>query len=484
MGYRCPGVALTMTAGNQDSPSARFRIWAAGQALGKYELLLPVARGGMAQVWAARPRHSQGFQRLVAIKTILPDLDQCERMERMLLDEASFAARIRHPNVIETLELGEEHGVLYLVMEWFDAEPLNVVAQLATAAGGMPIEPACNLIAQVCRGLHAVHELSDEAGVPLGLVHRDVSPQNILVNHVGVAKLLDLGIAKATNRDTAVTGHGEVKGKFTYMAPEQLRGEALDRRTDVFALGVVLYSLTTNLHPFRGRSVAETIRKINSNKAVLPPSRTVKDYPAEVEAVLTRALAKDRDRRYRTALEFAGALEAALPGAFGAAAEARLEQYLRPLLEDKLKQRFSLIRKAQIERDSGRPYAEPTSVGSLKAITVDTSRPAALLSAREAETQAVAQLPPPGRPRIRQLLAVGAAAAVLLAVAVSAPRFHAQTPAARTPPPTAAAVRPERPSPEPASTGAIPPQPSAAPDAGSDAGPRAAPAEPEASSPR
>src|SRR5688572_29692416 len=181
----------------QSPPQSELR---AGSILGRYELLLPIAKGGMAQVWAARLRGSRGFQKWVAIKTILPDVIDNTRMERMFLEEAQLASQIHHPNVVGTLELGEHEGTLYLVMEWVDGEPLNQVMAKAAGSGGLPLPIAVNLIGQACQGLYAAHELRDDAGVLVGLVHRDVSPQNLLVSFSGTAKLVDFGIAKATAR--------------------------------------------------------------------------------------------------------------------------------------------------------------------------------------------------------------------------------------------------------------------------------------------
>ncbi len=171
----------------------------------------------------------------------------------MFLEEAQLASQIHHPNVVGTLELGEENSTLYLVMEWVDGESLSVVLAKAAESGGVPLPIAVNLIGQACQGLFAAHNLRDESGNLLGLVHRDVSPQNLLVSFSGTAKLVDFGIAKATHKVSGLTEAGEIKGKFAYMAPEQVRGHAIDARTDLFALGILLYLLTTGKHPVSWR---------------------------------------------------------------------------------------------------------------------------------------------------------------------------------------------------------------------------------------
>ena len=158
-----------------------------GNTLGRYELLLPIAQGGMAQVWAARLRGTRGFQKLVAVKTILAGAIDNTRLEQMFLEEAQLASQIHHPNVVETLELGEHEGTLYLVMEWVDGEPLTQLLTQAHEHGGLPLPIAVNLIGQVCQGLQAAHGLCDEGGNLLGVVHRDVSPQNVLVTLSGTA---------------------------------------------------------------------------------------------------------------------------------------------------------------------------------------------------------------------------------------------------------------------------------------------------------
>ena len=283
-----------------------------GHELGRYELLVPVARGGMAQLWAARLRGTRGFQKIVAIKTLLPEVLAHENIENMFLEEATLAAQIHHPNVVQTIELGEHEGTLYLVMEWVHGEPLSMVCQQAARERGIPLPVAVNLIGQACRGLHAAHELCDEAGTPLGLVHRDVTPQNLLVGYSGKLKLADFGVAKATARISAHTQDGEVKGKLAYMAPEQIANRPLDRRADIFGLGVVLYLTTTGRHPFKGDSPGATVRNICTAEPARP-TEFIADYPPALEAVVMKALAKSPDERWSTAEQLLSAVQAAAP---------------------------------------------------------------------------------------------------------------------------------------------------------------------------
>ncbi|HVY25486.1 MAG TPA: serine/threonine-protein kinase [Polyangiaceae bacterium] len=352
------------------SESSKSSILHAGSVLGRYELLLPIAKGGMAQVWAARLRGSRGFQKLVAIKTILPDVLDNTRMERMFLEEAQLASQIHHPNVVSTLELGEQDGTLYLVMDWVDGEPLNQVMNKATEQGGLPLPIAVNLIGQACQGLYAAHDLRDDNGALLGVVHRDVSPQNLLISFSGTAKLVDFGIAKATARSSGLTEAGELKGKFAFMAPEQVRGHALDCRTDLFALGILLYAITTGKHPFRGSHPGETVQNICSEKPPTPPSALVDDYPVGLEAVVLRALAKAPADRFANANEMLAALEEAMPGPLEASFEVEVASYLRNLFGARATERRTAIRVAQEQIDRQRQDTSASS-GTLRAISLD-----------------------------------------------------------------------------------------------------------------
>jgi serine/threonine-protein kinase len=280
-----------------------------GQTLGRYEFLVPIAEGGMASVWAARLKGSRGFSKTVAVKTMLPSVSDDPQFEQMFLDEAQIASRIRHPNVVEILDLGEQDEVLYLVMEWVDGEPLSSLRRAAAKHGGIPRSIALRIVADACAGLHAAHELKDDAGSPVGLVHRDISPQNILITFGGAVKIVDFGVAKAAGRSTGQTVAGQVKGKPPYMSPEQALGEVVDRRTDVFALGIILYQLTTGKHPFRGESDLVTLQNIVSDKPIVPPRSHDRQYPRELELVVMKALDRRRERRYQSCAEFEAAIE-------------------------------------------------------------------------------------------------------------------------------------------------------------------------------
>lgn len=340
-----------------------------GHVLGRYELLLPIAAGGMAMVWAARLKGTRGFQKIFAVKTMLPNLVEDDQFEQMFLDEASLASKIRHPNAVEIIDLGEQNGVLFLAMEWIDGVPLHQVMKVAKRHGGVPVTVAVRIVMQACAGLHAAHELTDVKGRSLGLVHRDISPQNILVTYDGVAKVVDFGVAKATALGGGTTRAGQVKGKIGYMAPEQGRGEAIDRRADVFAMGIVLYALTTGRHPFRREADAATLFAITSADPVVPPRQIVPTYPATLERVVLKALEKDREKRFASARELLHELDRALPlhtrgsdeeiGAFVTGLFAEQRQASRVALADALER----AEHHQLSELKSNPYQEITGNG-------------------------------------------------------------------------------------------------------------------------
>jgi serine/threonine-protein kinase len=322
-----------------------------GQVLGRYELLLPVAKGGMASVWAARQKGARGFQKLVAIKTMLPGLVDDPSFERMFLDEAKLASQVRHPHVIETMDLGEQDRVLYLVMEWVNGEALSVIMQYAATRGGIPLPIAVHIATQACRGLHAAHELRDENGALVGLVHRDVSPQNVLVTYDGVVKVVDFGVAKATARLDTQTEAGQLKGKIAYMSPEQLRGEKIDRRADVFAMGILLYMMTTGKHPFRGDDQARTIARISSDEPAVLPSTLVPGYPPGLELCVMQALAKDPAKRFPSAHDMVVGLTRSLPSALRESTDEEVAEFVRRLLPERHERQKQALRQALEQAD-------------------------------------------------------------------------------------------------------------------------------------
>ncbi|MBN1605179.1 MAG: protein kinase [Polyangiaceae bacterium] len=388
---------------------------------------MPIASGGMAMVWAARLKGTRGFEKIVAIKTMLPKLSEDEQFERMFLDEARLASQIRHPHVVEILDLGEQDGVLFLVMEWIEGVPLNQLMKAARAKGsGVPIQVAVRIAMQACAGLHSAHELKDKDGTLVGLVHRDVSPQNILVTYDGVTKVVDFGVAKATALGTGATVAGQIKGKVAYMAPEQIKGGSLDRRVDLFALGIVLYALTTGKHPFRRESEAATMYNICSPQPVVPPRKVKPDYPPQLERILIQALAKDPERRYATANEMLRALDQ-LPASLRASTDDEVGQVVRELLGERRQSKRQALDDAierannapQVGNDWGPEARTGSSVSSMVSRSgLANSGGGSGATGPFAGTGVTGTLVGQLSVRHRMVMAAGVAAAILLALAV------------------------------------------------------------------
>ena len=278
--------------------------------LGKYELIARIAAGGMAEVYLARLRGPMNFQKAVVIKVIHPHLATQEEFLRMLLDEARLSALIKHPRVVDIYELGCEEGVYFIAMEFIAGQALTAV--MGAGIAGQPLDPCstARVIADAADGLHAAHELKGASGNTLGLVHRDVSPGNIMVTHDGGVKIVDFGIAKARGRLT-ISGVQQFKGKVGYVAPEQLSGGVIDRRTDVFGLGVVMWEALALQRLFRMEDEQECLRAILSGEPPTP-SAIRPEVPVELSAICLKALAPFPDYRFQTAGEMRDAIESFL----------------------------------------------------------------------------------------------------------------------------------------------------------------------------
>jgi serine/threonine-protein kinase len=338
------------------SPPAQAAPLAPGFKLDRYELLCPIAEGGMASVWIARQTGKHGFEKLVAIKTILPKYATDARFQQMFLDEARIASRIEHPNVAQILDVGEQHGTTYLVMEYVDGDSLSTV-QRATSKRNVTIPHGMvlRMMAEVCGGLHAAHELRNEQGGLLGVVHRDVSPQNVLVSTKGIAKLIDFGIAKARDRLSGDTNTDTIKGKIRYMAPEQAQGQAVDRRADVWAVGAIMYHLLAGKPPFDGQNDMQTLLMLTSGRA--PPALPRNVHPA-VAHVAMRALTSIVDKRFATAADMQQAIQEAAIEAGVSSSPTAIAAFLGDHVGDgarKRKEAIALGVKAATDREK---YAE------------------------------------------------------------------------------------------------------------------------------
>jgi eukaryotic-like serine/threonine-protein kinase len=327
----------------------------------RYEMLATIASGGMATVYVGRMRGRGGFSRMVAVKRAHPHLLTDPTYRTMLVDEARLAAKLHHPNVVAVLDVEELEGELSLVMDYVEGASLYDLVEKGRESG-RPVPPriAVRVSLEACAGLHHAHTLVDEAGQPLGLVHRDVSPHNILVGLDGVSRLSDFGIAK--HSEGVATTTGVLKGKLSYMAPEYLENSRLDARSDVFSLGVVVWETLAGQKLFRGKNELETFKKVVA--CVVPPLSSVVPWASpRLDAILFAALARAPERRFQTADEFAMALEAQARQDDLIATPAEVGACVRELFGDALAERRAEVRRRSAPIVIERP---PPSGSALK----------------------------------------------------------------------------------------------------------------------
>jgi len=271
----------------------------AGAAPGTYTLLRHVATGGMAEIHLALTHGIEGFEKLVIVKRILPHLARDADFVQMFLNEARVAATLQHPNVVQVYDIGRDDSSHFFTMEFvYGADLSNILRRASEVRRPPTLDQALTIVLGLCAGLHYAHEKEGLDGRPLGMVHRDVSPQNVLVSFDGATKLVDFGIAKAATR-AGVTRDGALKGKIAYMSPEQCRSRPLDRRSDVFSLAILLWELTTFRRLFRADSDYDQLEMITSTDAP-PPSKFRVDYPPALEKIVMKGLRRDPAERYQT----------------------------------------------------------------------------------------------------------------------------------------------------------------------------------------
>ncbi|HTQ03330.1 MAG TPA: serine/threonine-protein kinase [Polyangiaceae bacterium] len=311
--------------------------------IGRYALFEQFASGGMATVHFGRLDGAGGFQRVVAIKRLLPQLVQNEDFTQMLLKEARLAARVRNPNVVPTVDVVASKGDVLLVLEYVHGESLSALCrtQARERKEHIPLDVAVGVMLGVLQGLDAVHEATDEQGRPLGLVHRDVSPPNVIVGSDGHTRVLDFGIAKALEH-IEDSNPNRVKGKAGYMSPEQIRGERLTQRSDVFSAGIILWELLATRRLFMADGETERMQKILDG-GYPPPSTYRPELSPELDRVAMQALALDPEQRFASCHDFASALEKAAP----AASARRIAEWVNDLAADNLATRARMV--AQVE---------------------------------------------------------------------------------------------------------------------------------------
>jgi len=385
-------------------------------SVGRYSLFGELATGGMATVHYGRMHSVGGFNKTVAIKRMRRDVGMDQEFVAMFLDEARLTSRIEHPNVVATIDVVAEGGEVFLVLEYVRGESLERLRKAARARKEhIPVPIAVSIVCGVLAGLHAAHEAVGEDGRPLGIVHRDVSPQNILVGEDGVARISDFGIAKAESR-LQVTQDGQMKGKLPYMAPEQLAGSLqLDRRADIFSATTVLWELLAGRSLFRADHPGETIAKVLS--APIPSLRPLRpDVPAALDQAIRRGLARSPDQRPSTAAEHAELLEAALGQ--GLASPRAVGAWVSSLAAEVLRSRADYVKQMESisKLDATSSHAGNASMDSVaQPVASDTERP------MSAPSNAVAP-PPKGDESSMPLGSVGSLGTSVTAAALQRSR--------------------------------------------------------------
>jgi eukaryotic-like serine/threonine-protein kinase len=412
-----------------------------GDQLGSYQLLVPIGAGGMGRVWVARELNAPGRARLVAVKTALAEDGASESFYKVLFDEARIASLLTHPNVCTIHGAERDRGVVYLTMDYSDGGSLRELLD-ALPEHRLELPVAVRIVARVCSGLHAAHELLGEDGEPLHVVHRDVSPQNVLISTTGQVRLTDFGVAKARGQVHAPTQTGEVKGKLSYMAPEQVTTKDIDRRADIFALGCVLYEATVGQRPYTSGDALATLYQL-LEEPLTPPSARSPGYPPELEKIIMRAMARDREGRFATAEELGRALEKFLLSEKAMVSDTRVAELVKKTLAESITRRSTEIAEAiqAIEDEKTRPRpsssaAEPPSRAPRSPAPKATAPPVA--DPTLSGTSLTGSLPK----RSPRLLVLGAGGALALGAAVFA----------LTRPPAPPEVAPSTTAPAPTST--------------------------------
>ena len=444
-------------------------------AIGKYRILAGLGEGGMANVYLAVARGPSGFSKLVVLKALRSSLvDQDDEFIKMFLDEARLAARLNHPHVVQTYEVGEEGGRFVIVMEYLDGQPLSRLRAAATPSGGIPLGMHLSIIADLLAGLHYAHELKGFSGEPLGLVHRDVSPQNVFITYDGQVKVLDFGIAKVAT-SSVETRTGQMKGKIQYMAPEQMSGDKVDRRADIFAAGVMLWEAVAGRRLWKGLPDVQIMHNVMS--ARIPPLKEAREgIDDDLVAVVEKAMAMEPADRFASAAEMETALNAVKARAHGARGNREIGRYVSSLFEEQ-RQKLATVIDEQMRRidESGTgtfPIMSVVDSGSVSGSgggqrTPHSAQRPSFDRAPATAVEATITSADAASPRGHRGLVI-ALVALLLAAGVAVVALRPREPAGRTATiaggaalPAATAEETARPPPAPASPSATPPPPSA-----------------------
>ncbi len=319
------------------------------QRFGKYLLLSRIAQGGMAELYQAKLMGDEGFEKLIAIKKILPHLSEETNLVKSFIDEAKLAAFLQHPNIVQIYDFGSVNSTYYIAMEYLYGKDLKLITERYKEKElPLNIENALYITTQVCAGLDYAHKLKDFHGKPLNIIHRDIGPHNIFITYDGQVKIIDFGIAKAAIQNTK-TQDGSIKGKMAYMSPEQALGEPIDHRSDIFAMGILLYELVTHKRMFEGDAF-RAFAKVR--EADYTPAGIVnKALPRDLCRIIDKALAKDREQRYQSAEELLTDLEKCMYGLSISPSYRNLSQYMKDLFGEEAEAEFETIRKI-IDADS------------------------------------------------------------------------------------------------------------------------------------